>query len=104
MEAETPDGSRHSIMLQNAETVRLVGPTPPPPCNAATAHDSGSSSGRQLPASSGSQSPEQSAGYRTAAWRVVSVSQLAVGDTLCVLRQGGARHTGIRIQETCTER
>lgn len=26
MEAETPDGQRHSIMLQNAETVRLVSP------------------------------------------------------------------------------
>lgn len=26
MEAETQDGGRHSIMLQNAETVRLIGP------------------------------------------------------------------------------
>lgn len=26
MEAETQDGQRHSIMLQNAETVRLIGP------------------------------------------------------------------------------
>ena len=28
MEAETQDGQRHSIMLQNAETVRLIGPQP----------------------------------------------------------------------------
>lgn len=26
VEAETQDGRRHSIMLQNAETVRLIGP------------------------------------------------------------------------------
>ena len=26
VEAETADGARHSIILQNAETVRLVGP------------------------------------------------------------------------------
>ena len=26
MEAETQDGQRHSIMLQNAETVRLISP------------------------------------------------------------------------------
>ena len=26
MEAETPDGIRHSVLLQNAETVRLIGP------------------------------------------------------------------------------
>ena len=29
MEAETPDGRRHSVLLQNAETVRLIGPGKP---------------------------------------------------------------------------
>ena len=30
MEAETPAGIRHSMLLQNAETVRLIGPVPAP--------------------------------------------------------------------------
>jgi 3-dehydroquinate synthase class II len=37
-------------------------------------------------------------------WRTVSVSQLAVGDSLFVFRQPAARHTGIAVQEACTER
>ena len=44
------------------------------------------------------------AGGAEPAWRAVSVSQLTVGDWLFVLRQPAARHTGIAVEETCTER
>lgn len=80
VEAELPDGERCSVLLQNAETVRVVGPA---------SSSSGSSGG-----GSGSSS----------AWRAVSVSQLAAGDQLYVLRQAGARHTGVAIEESITER
>ena len=79
VEAVAPDGSEHSILLQNAETVKLVGPA-------------SSSAGGSSNAGGGG------------AWRAVAVSELAAGDEVCVLVQGGARHTGISIEESITER
>ncbi|EFN55575.1 hypothetical protein CHLNCDRAFT_23378 [Chlorella variabilis] len=64
VEAELADGDRCSVLLQNAETVRLREPS----------------------------------------WRAVSVSELAAGEQLLVLRQAGARHTGVAIEESITER
>jgi 3-dehydroquinate synthase class II len=73
VEAETPDGARHSTLLQNAETVRLVGPA-------------------------------DGQGAPRGAWRAVSVSELRQGQTVFVLRQDEARHTGIAIQERISEK
>ena len=78
VEAETADKFRHSILLQNAETVRLVGP--------ATVHGDGGSA------------------KQVNGWRAVSVSELKEGAQLYVLRQDGARHTGISISEQIVER
>ncbi|KAK9826503.1 hypothetical protein WJX81_007331 [Elliptochloris bilobata] len=64
VEAATADGERHSLLLQNAETVRLVGPC----------------------------------------WRAVAVSELREGDAIFLLRQAGARHTGIAVQEFVLEK
>jgi len=77
VEAETADGQAVSTMLQNAETVRLVGPV------AAAAVCGGGGGGQE--------------------WRAVSVSQLAAGDKVFLLQQEGARHTGIAIQERINE-
>lgn len=76
IEAKTSDGEVHSILLQNAETVKLVGP-------AAAGNGPG--------------------GVCTD-WEAIAVSQLNVGDTVYVLRQGAARHTGVAIKERITER
>lgn len=67
VEAATAEGQSYSILLQNAETVKLVGP-------------------------------------EGAGWRAVAVSVLAPGDVLYVLEQGAARHTGVSIEESITER
>lgn len=77
VEAETEDGLKHSTLLQNAETVRLVGPRAAPAA--------------QQPAA-------------TASWQAVSVSSLQPGQQVFLLLQDGARHTGIAIQERITER
>ena len=65
-----------SIILQNAETVRLV-----------------------CPAQSGSsEEPGTDIG------QAVSVTDLQEGDTLLLHQQEGARHTGVAIKETIVER
>lgn len=81
VEAATSDGQSHSHLLQNAETVRLVGPR-------------------------GGAAAEGIVGGASAApaWRAVSVSELQEGDEVWVLRQGGARHTGVSIEESIVER
>lgn len=73
VEAQTADGQTVSTMLQNAETVRVVGPAA-----------SGGGGGK-------------------AAWQAISVSRLAAGDKVFLLQQEGARHTGIAIQERINE-
>jgi 3-dehydroquinate synthase class II len=99
VEAETPDQARHSLLVQNAETVRLVGP----------AADAGQSSPAGVSAAALGVSSqgvvEDSRDVSSCAnWQAVSVSQLKVGDRLYVRRQAGARHTGISINESITER
>jgi 3-dehydroquinate synthase class II len=80
--AETSDGQAHSLLLQNAETVRLVAPA------AAAPSSNGGGGGGGEPA-----------------WRAVSVAELAVGDAVLLHRaQGGARHTGIAIDEQIVEK
>lgn len=70
VEADTEDGLVHSILLQNAETVKLVGP-----CDDCKQ-----------------------------GWKTVSVSELKEGDFVYVFLQNAARHTGIAIEETISER
>ena len=85
MEAKTSDDVLHSLLLQNAETVRLVGPA------------------------STSKLTEQAAGDDTEeldepSWRAVSVSEMQMGDKVFIRQQGAARHTGISINESIVER
>lgn len=75
IQAATEDGNEHSVMLQNAETVKLVGPD-----------DSGNE------------------GDITDTWRAISVSELKIGDEIFVHRQSEARHTGVAINEQIVER
>ncbi len=82
VEACTDDGMKHSTLLQNAETVRLIGPE----------------------ASSSYHCTPQEAAQPGRSWRAVSVSELSVGEEVYLLRQQGARHTGISIQESIVER
>jgi 3-dehydroquinate synthase class II len=78
VEATADDGEVWSTMLQNAETVRLVG--------------EGMAGG-------------SAADYGGQSWQATSVSQLTVGSSrVYVLRQGAARHTGVAIDEQITER
>jgi 3-dehydroquinate synthase class II len=77
VEAKTADGQLHSVLLQNAETVKLVGP------GVATGQG-GVAKGRS--------------------WRAVSVTEMQPGAQVLVLRQEGARHTGISIQESIVEK
>jgi 3-dehydroquinate synthase class II len=92
VEAELPDGDTCSLLLQNAETVRLVCPLT----------SSGSSSGGHATGSgSGGGGGAAEAGL---GWAAVSVSELAPGQQLLVLQQGAARHTGVAIEESITER
>lgn len=91
VEAETADGVRHSTLLQNAETVRLVCP---------------SGSSRPTPSSSSSSSTSQVEGPRPDGkheWQAISVSSLQPGQQVFLLLQEGARHTGISIQEQIKE-
>ena len=76
VEAETQDGVRHSILLQNAETVRLVAPNQPDEASLASGKSAGA----------------------------VSVTELQLGQPVYVHLQGAARHTGISIQESIVEK
>ena len=88
LEAETADGQVHSLLLQNAETVRVVGPSESQPAlhesRPVTAESSGAADGVR--------------------WQAISVSELHVGQSVFIRRQGAARHTGISIDEFIRER
>lgn len=130
VEAELPGGERCSVLLQNAETVRLVGPAlldssggggsnSASSGHAAVGHrqqrvgasGTGSAAAGARLGDVGHAGREGSGGGAAAAapappqaWQAVSVSQLVPGHQLFVLRQEGARHTGVAIQESITER
>jgi 3-dehydroquinate synthase class II len=84
IEAKTGDGTVHSLLLQNAETVRLVGPV---------SEDSSAGRGEEQSSKRGSK----------AGWMAIPVSQMQVGDKVYVWQQDAARHTGINIQESIVE-
>ncbi|KXZ51425.1 hypothetical protein GPECTOR_12g387 [Gonium pectorale] len=98
VEVETEDGSRHSLMLQNAETVKLVGPYQPPPAGA-----EGGAAGPST-AAAGAAAGAAAAGDVDRGWRAISVAALAPGDQLYVLQTAAARHTGIAIEEFIVEK
>lgn len=180
VEAELPGGDRCSALLQNAETVRVVGPAaaggggasgsghasssgagnvraalkqaasrasaakaamaamaaPNPAADAEAAavaavavaaaaieaadaaehgyvwqqgcdsnSGSGSGSGRSKDGAAGAAGAAAAAAAgAVSGWHAVSVSQLMPGDQMFVLRQEGARHTGVAIQESISER
>ncbi|KAL0026080.1 hypothetical protein WJX79_007961 [Trebouxia sp. C0005] len=95
VEAETQDGQRHSILLQNAETVRLIGPRMTMSSVSNMVDESGLSQKPKHSDVSSSQQSESDA---------VSVSELQVGQPVYLHLQGAARHTGISIQENIVER
>eukprot|EP00877_Chromochloris_zofingiensis_P009270 jgi/Chrzof1/4597/Cz14g19190.t1 len=130
VEAQTTDGALHSIILQNAETVRLVGPTVPQQPQQqqqqqqhhhhhhhqqqrqqqqatldAPEVDSGQKHMHsQQPNAAGVNRPKSGATSQQPCWCALSVSELQPGDAVYILRQEGARHTGIAIQESITEK
>ena len=87
IEAETADHAVHSLLLQNAETVRLVGP----------AKQSSTALGK------GANGDGEGKDDGAAGWRAVSVSEMQVGDKVYLRQQGAARHTGISIEESIVE-
>ena len=119
MEAQTEEGQAVSTMLQNAGTSVAPEPlhmlragTPHLPCPAAfswnvvptpplTSIKSPLSETVRLVGPDGGDCSGSRGGQ--AAWRAISVSQLAPGDQVLILQQEGARHTGIAIQERINE-
>ena len=79
IEAETAGHERHSIMLQNAETVRLVG------------HQQALAAQNDI-------------GNEPCSWLPVPVTELRTGDNVLLHMQPGARHTGIAVQESIVEK
>lgn len=78
--AATPDGDEASVILQNAETVKLIGPS----------------------VKTQGTVPLESDGGRC--WLSHAVPSLAIGDNLLVLRSGAARHMGLAVNEHLIER
>ncbi len=91
LEAETADGEVHSLLLQNAETVRVVGPSESQPAPYESGPVTAESSG----------AADDGTSVR---WQAISVSELHVGQYVFIRRQGAARHTGISIDEFIRER
>lgn len=88
VEAETGEGLCHSILLQNAETVRLIGPS-----ESATAEEHNAVSVDNV------QDTEPKSSYCA-----ISVTELKIGSLVYLHLQGAARHTGISINETIIEK
>ena len=87
VEAETENGEMYSILLQNAETVKLVGPNKATNIGDGGGGDSGGNSR-----------------YTKKDWKTISVSALCSGDEVFVLVQNAARHTGVSIEEFIYEK
>ena len=73
--ASTTDGVEHSVILQNAETVKLVGRA----TREAIASDSDKS------------------------WTTIPVTNMHAGDVVLVTRSDGGRHMGLSVQEKLSE-
>ncbi|GIL45347.1 hypothetical protein Vafri_2610 [Volvox africanus] len=98
MEQGAGEVARHSLMLQNAETVKLVGP--------ARGH---ASRAAPKPLEEGAGKVDAAVSCSGAsgvdvAWCAISVSELQPGDLVNVLLQPPARHTGIAVEEFILEK
>ena len=96
VEAETQDGQKHSILLQNAETVRLVGPQP---VNVLKPNKHKSSTCIQ----DGAAELAEKLGKEQSQAVAVAVSELQIGQHIYLHLQSAARHTGISIRENIVE-
>jgi 3-dehydroquinate synthase class II len=85
VEAKTEKGEEYSILLQNAETVKLIGPLK------GSTRSNGGDGGTII-----------DGGKKE--WRTISVAEMVAGDEVYVLVQNAARHTGVSIEETITEK
>lgn len=106
VEARTPEGDTLSVLLQNAETVKLIGPAD------GEAQQQGQQQQGQRQQQRGEEEDSSAAPAAPAAasmpaaaggWRAIPVSSLREGDAVFVLPQHGARHTGISIEERVRE-
>ena len=86
--AETPDGAEHSIILQNAETVKLVAA----PGKSAVASNSLNALGGAAAAAGG-----------VGRGRAVPVTELKEGQRLLVHVSTAGRHMGVAVEETLSE-
>eukprot|EP00892_Ulva_mutabilis_P012579 jgi/Ulvmu1/9694/UM055_0032.1 len=76
--AATADSLEHSVILQNAETVKLVGP-------AASSEATAEGANQKQP------------------WRTIPVTDMHAGDTVLVQRSDAGRHMGMSVQEKLSE-
>ncbi|GAX80952.1 hypothetical protein CEUSTIGMA_g8387.t1 [Chlamydomonas eustigma] len=117
VEARGSDGQIYSLQLQNAETVKLIGPAVVGGslgCHDALVSRMSPSSRDGEQATPGmSTIKEQSnnesvcsaaALLNSACWQAISVSELKEGDVVYTYLQEGARHTGLSISEFIIER
>ncbi|KAL6753640.1 3-dehydroquinate synthase-domain-containing protein [Haematococcus lacustris] len=106
VEAQLADGDLVSVLLQNAETVRLVGSQSEQPGGRTQV------AGTALPSIDGLYSRDADtevgsvdAPELSAQWRAVPVTQLQVGHTLLVHQpSAGARHMGLPVEEFMLEK
>ena len=109
VEASLPDGTTHSVLLQNAETVKLVSePTPSQHHSDNTITEPSSSRGEEAAHGDGqccsSGGTGASKNQRQSSWRTLSVAALSPGDRVLLHRPvSAARHMGIAIQEFVLE-
>lgn len=94
------------MILQNAETVRLVGPSPISGPGAAGAPAGAGPDGSRVAARPDVRHAASGGGgdENRSEWVAVAASALTPGDSVFVLRKDEARHTGIAISEEITER
>lgn len=90
--AETSDGQQHSIILQNAETVKIVGPAP----EKVSVEYDGASATELFGEGKEEVGPM---------WRTIAVTEIELGCSLYVKRSdaGVGRHMGIAVQEMLNE-
>ncbi|KAH7623832.1 hypothetical protein Ndes2526B_g01080 [Nannochloris sp. 'desiccata'] len=97
VEATTEDEVIYSILLQNAETVKLIGPKGNK--NGGINNNIGSCGGIRNDARVGIEE-----NGKEKEWRTISVAEMVPGDKVYVLVQNAARHAGVSIEESITEK
>lgn len=104
--AVTADGDEHSIILQNAETVKLVGPVASERQDTSQAQPGGGAAGGS---GSDQQGTHKAAACATVSvsiardWGTVSVTEVRPGQELFVRRSHAGRHMGMPVWQTLSE-